>query len=667
MSRRGLLLCLIVFVAFSCEGELPGCGHPVDAVDDVDFGPSVDVPNFEGFMQVDVQSFGVDIPDSVTAHVGSQSERLPARGGSHRFTVANGTHQVSLTVQPNCSVSLPHPRSVAVASRETKVESFRLDCVTNHGDVRAQVETFGAAGSTTGYRVQVSGVAQPQPIPLNGNVTFSGVPAGSRDVQLLDVPPFCSVLGANPVRVTVVFRSLVVAPFQVACAGQPGMLRVETHTTGTDLDPDGYLLEGAGSQVRIGTNAVHTYGALQGADYVFELLDVAPNCAVAPPNRRLVTVRPAQVDTTQFRVICQPLGGSVDVRTATTGNAPDPDGYTVQVGQTQRPIGANATQTLTGVPVGSATVTLSGLAPNCGVVAPNPKSVTVTVGTTSALLFEVACPGPTPAVVFESERTGNLDVFVMNPDGSGAVNLTQNGAEDDDPSWSWDNTRIAFRSTRSGPSAIWVMNADGSNPRQLTLAGANEDGDPAFSPDGSRIVFGRRVADGTSEIFVMHANGDSIVQLTNAAGSSEGPVFSPDGKQILFKSDRVNGQDDVFVMNANGTQQVALTGPTSDDFDPAWSPDGQLILFSTNRDGAETLYLMDAQGNNERGFVVPAQFNDWNPVFSTDGTQVVFTSDRQGAPELWRVNVTGSGLIRLTNSGTSDDDAEFKKKVVGSP
>ena len=71
---------------------------------------------------------------------------------------------------------------------------------------------------------------------------------------------------------------------------------------------------------------------------------------------------------------------------------------------------------------------------------------------------------------------------------------------------------------------------------------------------------------------------------------------------------------------------------------------------------------MNADGSGQMRILFNSVW-DWHPVFSTDAGQIIFTSDRDGDYDLFRMNADGTGLMRLTDNGSRDDDAEYKKPI----
>src|SRR5262245_45114915 len=112
--------------------------------------------------------------------------------------------------------------------------------------------------------------------------------------------------------------------------------------------------------------------------------------------------------------------------------------------------------------------------------------------------------------------------------------------------------KIAFTSARDGNYEIYVMNADGAGQTNLTNNAAAADKDPAWSPDGGKIAF---VSDrnGRVDIFVMNADGTGVMPLTNDAAIDTSPSWSSDGAKIAFSSNRAGGNIDIYVMNADGS------------------------------------------------------------------------------------------------------------------
>jgi Tol biopolymer transport system component len=100
----------------------------------------------------------------------------------------------------------------------------------------------------------------------------------------------------------------------------------------------------------------------------------------------------------------------------------------------------------------------------------------------ACVLAPSAQAAPPGKIAFDSDRDGDTEIYVMNADGSGVTQLTNNLATDCQPAWSPDGKRIAFLSTRDGvDSEIYVMNADGTGVTQLTNNLAL-DANPDWSP-----------------------------------------------------------------------------------------------------------------------------------------------------------------------------------------
>jgi Tol biopolymer transport system component len=142
------------------------------------------------------------------------------------------------------------------------------------------------------------------------------------------------------------------------------------------------------------------------------------------------------------------------------------------------------------------------------------------------------------------------------------------------PAWSPDGARLALvgRVTEAGASNldIWVMNADGTGAVRLTNDPAG-DTSPAWSPDGSRIAFASS-RDMQREIYVMRPDGTDVVNLTRSDGADDQPSWSPDGSRIAFQTDRDGGNLEIYVMDADGQNPVNLTNHPAADRNPVWGP-----------------------------------------------------------------------------------------------
>jgi Tol biopolymer transport system component len=386
---------------------------------------------------------------------------------------------------------------------------------------------------------------------------------------------------------------------------------------------------------------------------------VAANCSVTGDNPYTMSVTAGSTAQMSFTVSCLPAVGDLEVTATTNGDAIDPDGYTVVVdGTISQAIGVNGTATFSDTALGQHEVRLTGVADNCWVSGWNPRTVTVTFAQVTRTSFVVACRWFHGRIAYVSNRDGGqYDVFVMNADGSNPVNLTNHSAAEGDPAWSPDGTRIAFSSDRDGNSDIFVMQADGSNPINLTNHPAWDAG-PAWSPDGTQIAF-TSDRDGNDEIYVMQADGSNPINLTNHSAWDAGPAWSPDGTRIAFVTGRhgqANGE--IYVMQADGSNPINLTNTPEGEWDfPAWSPDGTQIAFTSWRSGENNveIYVMQADGSNQTKLTDLIGWPE-QPTWSPDGSRIAFALWGAGNPEIYVMGTDGSNPANVTNHPAEDWD-----------
>jgi TolB protein len=273
---------------------------------------------------------------------------------------------------------------------------------------------------------------------------------------------------------------------------------------------------------------------------------------------------------------------------------------------------------------------------------------------------------PPRAVVLQSWRhPPDFQVYTANADGSEVVRLTT-AARNGQPRWSPDGTRIAFTSWRSGAAEIWLMNADGTGQRRL-VALERPAYMPDWSPDGSRIAFSAARGDGNYDVYVVGADGDSLQRLTTSA-SHWGPRWSPDGSRFavrwmessaecaclgLLSQCPCNGR--IAVMNADGTGLQLLPRAGQCDAWPEWSPDGRDILFASYRSAGRgvparsELWMMGANGSHARPLTGGTVMDEFSPSWSRSSGRIYFVR----SADLYTVRPEGGDAVRLAAfSGT---------------
>lgn len=265
-------------------------------------------------------------------------------------------------------------------------------------------------------------------------------------------------------------------------------------------------------------------------------------------------------------------------------------------------------------------------------------------------------------ILFVTDRDGNSEIYVMNPDGTGQTRLTNNAATDKHPAWGPTGKQILFSTDRDGNFEVYVGDRDGTNLINLT-SNAAVDSAPAWAPNGSKILF-QTDRDGNFEIYSMDPDGSNPTNLTSNAASDMNPTWSADGSKIYFQTMR-DGNWEIYSMDPDGSNPTNLSSNAAADERPNGSPDGTEIVFDTDRDGNVEIYRMNSDGTGQTNLTSNAA-NDIEASWSADGTHVAFRTNRDGNDEIYSMDRDGGDPLRLITDANVDEQAAwFELKAIG--
>jgi hypothetical protein len=216
-----------------------------------------------------------------------------------------GSHSVALSgVASNCTVSGGNTQTVNVPAGGTGSTTFTVSCTTPLGNLTVSTSTSGSSLDPDGYTVTVDG-GSPQAIAINGSVSYTNLSAGNHTVAISGVAGNCTVSGGTSRTVSVPSGGTATTTFSVSCTTPPGNLQVNTSTTGTGLDPDGYTatVDGATSQA-VAINGSVTFTGLAAGSHSVVLSGVAGNCTVSGGTTRTATVPSGGTATVSYAVSC---------------------------------------------------------------------------------------------------------------------------------------------------------------------------------------------------------------------------------------------------------------------------------------------------------------------------------------------------------------------------
>ena len=266
----------------------------------------------------------------------------------------------------------------------------------------------------------------------------------------------------------------------------------------------------------------------------------------------------------------------------------------------------------------------------------------------------------TAKIMFGTYRGENRELYLMNPDGSEQVNITNNRADDISGRWSPTGEQILFASDRDRGEGwdLYLMNTDGKNV-QPVFEKSEDRRHPEWSPDGKQIAYMRTVG-GVGYVYIATSDGKNEERF--AIGGS--PAWSPDGNELAFvvrvAPDRLN----IYLLNVRTRKQKHFFPP--DDIstarEPAWSPDGGKIAFMWHQKRPQDegeIYTLNRDQTGLQELVNHPEEGVTAPVWDPGGKALVY-SQRVGKWEthVFKIMLADGPWERLTDVGlwNSPDD-----------
>jgi Tol biopolymer transport system component len=295
---------------------------------------------------------------------------------------------------------------------------------------------------------------------------------------------------------------------------------------------------------------------------------------------------------------------------------------------------------------------------------------------------EAAFPGENGFIAHAADPLDSpYQIFRIKPDGARARALTQGQADGyaEVPVWSPDGKKIAYDRLSedfTGDGEIYLMNADGTGKVNLTKSPNRYEFNPSFYPSGRKIIFNASPVKDSNLYLEQELYTISFDKSGNPTGPPRRltynsypdilPVASADGKKIAFVSARDENADhfgdrEIYVMNTaperSNNQPVQLTdngyrasGEPINDESPDFSPNGRKIVYHSNRTGDLEIIVMRATDGRGKKNLTHNPARDSSPAFSPDGNMIAFASERDGEWEIWKMKADGTKPTQVTKN-----------------
>ncbi len=244
-------------------------------------------------------------------------------------------------------------------------------------------------------------------------------------------------------------------------------------------------------------------------------------------------------------------------------------------------------------------------------------------------------------ILFESNRSGDWEVFVMDKNGDNLLQLTT-GGNNRRPSWHPIEEKILFEVERDSMQGLFELDFPSKRINLLCWAPIKTAYLFArYAPNGKSIALSHRLDDHKSQLLIMDNEGMVQDTLVSGVARTYFPGWSPEGASVVFHSrmDTNNEDDEIYTMHLPSRTLTRLTYWSRHNFCPSWAPSGQKIAYVTSIEGTRPeIYIMDRQGKAQQR-VTFNQDGDTLPNWSPTTNELLITAYRQGNFEIVKISL----------------------------
>jgi TolB protein len=259
-------------------------------------------------------------------------------------------------------------------------------------------------------------------------------------------------------------------------------------------------------------------------------------------------------------------------------------------------------------------------------------------------------------VYFVSDRSGNKEIWQMEPDGSGQKQITFYKSTTITPSVSPDGKLLGCTTYARGNPGIFILSLETGRQLLFVNPRASLNATPNFTPDGKSVLFASSASGRFTNIYKADLNGGNLERISTSLKVEVEPKVNPKNRNdIVFVSGR-SGPQQIWKMSMDGTNVEMLTSGEGDASNPSWHPNGEVIAFSWTRGhaiGNFNVFLMDVASRRFDQLTHGAGRNE-NPNWAPDGRRLVFASNRSGSMQIFTMLADGTQVRQLTTQGRNE-------------